>query len=140
MGNPLTTSDSVRQATRRLLATLPREASSVKVLARPPVLFYILDRVAFQRVADRHGLGQPGSRREWALVDESQLRQEGDPDQIMAELRRSWEVVDSWPTTLSLPTRLDDDPGIIRHVRTDRTSSERPANLWLLRSRLAGGP
>ena len=81
-------------------------------LARPPLVFYLALGGKIQaRPLDNVGaLHQPGARNRWALVDELQLRQAGDPDQIVAELRPRWRIEQVFEDRPNLPTLLDVDP------------------------------
>jgi len=129
----LAPSDSLRRAVAATLAELPEEATDLRVLARPPVIFYLAGRAGARVEADLEGLSRNASGR-WALVDWAQLRQSGNVDETAARLLEDWEKVGEQPTTLNLPTLLDIDPGAARTARP--TEAEAP--LWLLRRREHG--
>ncbi len=126
----LAPSDSLRTSTSRALADLPEAAPGLRVLARPPVSFYIGGRAAARVEPDVEGLLRvPGGA--WALVDAAQLRQSGDVDGLVARLSQGWERVGEYPTSLNLPTQLDVDPGAAARPRP----READAPLWLFRPR-----
>lgn len=131
----LAPSDSLRIAVGRVLGGLPREVPGLRLLARPPVTFYIGGRAAARIEPDLDGLLQPQGDGAWALVDLAQLRQSGDLPTTSARLLERWEKVAEYPTTLNPPTLLDVDPAAARIVR----SGEAEAPLWLLRPRSTGG-
>lgn len=131
----LAPSDSLRRAVAATLAELPEGASNLRVLARPPVIYYLAGRAEARVVPDWESLARDGSGR-WALLDWAQLRQSSDANEIAARLLERWENVGERPTTLNLPTLLDIDPGAALTVRP--TEAEAP--LWLLRRREHGAP
>lgn len=102
--------------------------SVVKLLARPPVVFYLSGRISTRRLPDLESLKSLEGSGEWAIVDEIQLRQEVDGIAgFETELPR-WEVVKVEENTLGAATRLDVDPSA--------TASGRPSppeRLWLLK-------
>jgi len=131
---PLAPSDSLRNGVRKAVADLPAGTPGLRLLARPPVTFYVGGRVQVQVEPDLTRLLAPGNLRLWALVDLAQLRQEGDPKTASAALLGRWELVREYPTQLSLPALLDIDPAAARAGRSESLS----APLWLLRPRTAG--
>ncbi len=132
---PLAASDSLRIAVRHGLSDLPEAAAGLRLLARPPVRFYLAGRVPVIVEPDLAHLRLPGNPRFWALVDQAQLRQEGDLNGATDALLEHWEVVREYPSRLSLPALLDTDPDAARAGR----SSAVYAPLWLMRPRM-GGP
>ena len=61
--------DSVRSAVNRAIAELPRETPGLRLLARPPVTFYIGGRAAARIEPDLDGLLHDQGDGAWALVD-----------------------------------------------------------------------
>lgn len=127
---PLASSDSLRRAVAATLAELPEEASGLRVLARPPVIYYLAGRAEARVEPDWESLASGRSGR-WALVDWAQLRQSADAEEAATRLLEHWEKVGEQPTTLNLPTLLDIDPSAARTARP----TEADAPLWLLRRR-----
>lgn len=134
-GGLLAPSDSLRRAVAATLVELPKGASNLRLLARPPVIYYLAGRTEARVEPDWESLARDGSGR-WALLDWAQLRQSRDADEIAARLLEHWEKVGERPTKLNLPTLLDIDPGAALTVRP--TEAEAP--LWLLRRREHGAP
>ena len=84
---PLAASDSLRNAVRKAVADLPAGTPGLRLLARPPVTFYLGGRVRRCRWnLTWRGCSRLGDPRFWALVDLAQLRQEGDPKTASAAL------------------------------------------------------
>ncbi len=133
---PLAPSDSLRSAVRKALADLPAGTPALRLLARPPVTFYLAGRVAVQVEPDLAHLLVPGANPIWALVDLAQLRQEGDLKAATSAIVGRWEIVREYPSQPSLPALLDMDPAAARAG----TSESMQAPLWLLRPRTAQGP
>ncbi|HMF37755.1 MAG TPA: glycosyltransferase family 39 protein [Isosphaeraceae bacterium] len=131
---PLAPSDLLRSGVRKAVADLPAGTPGLRLLARPPVTFYLGGRVQVQVEPDLARLLAPGNPGHWALVDLAQLRQEGDPKTASARLLSLWELVREYPVQLGLPALLDIDPGAARAGRSESSS----APLWLLRPRTAG--
>jgi hypothetical protein len=131
---PLAPSDLLRNGVRKAVADLPAGTPGLRLLARPPVTFYVGGRVPVRVEPDLTRLLAPGNPRLWALVDLAQLRQEGDPRTASATLLGRWELVREYPARLSLPALLDIDPGAARAGRSESIN----APLWLLRPRTAG--
>ena len=131
---PLAPSDSLRTATRQVLADLPKETPGLRLLARPPVRFYLAGRVPMRIEPDLARLLEPANPGLWALVDLTQLRQDGDLIDAQAKILSHWELVREYPTMLNLPTLLDFDPGAARAGSSDALQ----APLWLLRPRSGG--
>jgi hypothetical protein len=131
---PLATSDSLRSAVGKAIADLPAGTPGLRLLARPPVLFYLAGRVPARVEPDLARLIAPADPRLWALVDLAQLRQEARVEAATADLMDRWELVGEYPAHLSLAALLDIDPSA---ARAGRSASIR-APLWLLRPRTAG--
>jgi dolichyl-phosphate-mannose-protein mannosyltransferase len=135
----LTPSDSLRRATSRVVPALPEDVAGLRLLVRPPVTFYLAGRVALFPMSGSDQLRVPGNPRLWALVDSAILRSEsGRPSEanaanLLARFSNHWEIVEEFPTTLSLPTMLDLDPASALVESADRS-----APLWLLRPRRPG--
>ena len=132
----LAPSESLDQACRQISAVLPGELAGLRVLVRPPVTYYLKGRFAIYPMAGSDQLDGPGDPRYWALVDSAILRSEagsGSGRELLDRFAKHWEVVEEFPTTLSLPTALDLDPRIARQSSADRSSP-----LWLLRPRRPG--
>ena len=125
-------SDSLRTACHDLASVLPADVPELRLLARPPVRFYLAlsGRGPLGTVADLRSLLDQSGPASWAVVDEVLLRQEGDASVGRRRLLESYEVVDEWPTELNLPTLLDVDPAAAR-----RESGARSASMLLLRPR-----
>lgn len=124
---PLGPSDSLRSAVAKARSMgIPDSPSPIRVLARPPVRFYLGGPSRVE--PDAEGLLRGGGDA-WALVDVAQLRQSGDVSDLGARLLERWEKVAEFPTTLNAPTLLD--------VAPDAAVASRPgeadAPLWLLR-------
>ena len=132
-------SDSLYQATVQLAAILPDEVKGLRLLVRPPVTYYLAGRVGLYPMSGSDQLSMAGGRGVWALVDSAILRSElGEPSggsgrNLLDRFAKDWEVVEEFPTTLSLPTMLDLDPGAARRENADRSCP-----LWLLRPRRTG--
>jgi dolichyl-phosphate-mannose-protein mannosyltransferase len=133
-------SDSLYQATIEVSAVLPDQVKGLRLLARPPVTYYLAGRVDLYPMAGSDSLLTPGDPRIWALVDSAVLRSESGPISIgsgrhpLDRFADHWEVVQEFPTNPSLPTLLDLDPGLARPSSADRSYP-----LWLLRPRTAKG-
>jgi 4-amino-4-deoxy-L-arabinose transferase-like glycosyltransferase len=125
--------DSLRTATSRIVARIPKEVQAIQVLGRPAMLFYTTPLLGWRgipsgRLPDSKALLVPGAGG-WALVDAVLLRQEGDTNTVLDRLLDRWEVVAEEPTTLSKATLLDVDPSA---AVGDLSAREEP--LILLRS------
>jgi 4-amino-4-deoxy-L-arabinose transferase-like glycosyltransferase len=131
---PLANSDSLRSAVGKAIADLPAGTPGLRLLARPPVLFYLDGRVPAQVEPDLARLITPADPRVWALVDLAQLRQEAQLEAATAELLGRWELVHEYPAELSLAALLDIDPGAASAGRSESTR----APIWLLRPRTIG--
>ena len=95
---PLAPSDSLRNSVRKAVADLPPGTAGLRLLARPPVTFYLAGRVAVYVEPDLAHLNTAGDSRLWALVDFAQLRQERDPQAATAA--RSSSAGSSFKNTL----------------------------------------
>lgn len=133
---PGASSDSLRDAVAQVLANLPPGTVGLRLLARPPVTFYLGGRIAARVEPNLESLLVSGNPKLWALVDVAQLRQEGDLKMATEKLLTRWEIVHEYPTHLNLPTLLDVDPGAARPGRSEAVN----APLWLLRPRSKGTP
>ena len=131
----LAPSDSLRVAVRRAVGDLPGSNTVLRLLARPPVTFYIGGRRDARVEPDLDALLRDEGRGGWALVDLVQLRQSGDLAATSARLLERWEKVGEYPSSLNLPTLLDVDPGAARQA----SPAAADAPLWLLRPRTNGG-
>lgn len=131
----LAPSDSLRLAVGRALRDLPGQRPALRLLARPPVTFYLGGAASVRTEPDLDALLRDGGDAGWALVDLALLRESGDLAAASARLLERWEKVGVYPTTLNLPTLLDVDPGAARRARP--AAAEAP--LWLLRPRTTGG-
>ncbi len=125
--------DSLRAAASRIVASIPPDVRALRLLGRPPLMFYaapLLSRrgIASGRLASSDDLLSTDGG--WAIVDAALLRQEGDPRDRLDRLRRRWDVVAEVPTTLSNATLLDVDP---RAATGDLSARDEP--LYLLRPR-----
>ena len=132
-------SDSLYRATEQLSANLPDRVKGLRLLARPPVTYYLAGRIGLYPMSGSDQLSKPGDPGLWAMVDAAILRSEfGQPSgdsgrNLLDRFANNWEVVEEFPTTLSLPTLLDLDPGAARRDNPDRSCP-----LWLLRPRRPG--
>ena len=124
---PLGPRDSLRTATSTARVAVGDSDAPVRVLARPPVRFYLAAPSIVE--PDAEGLLKGGGG--WALVDVAQLRQSGEVIDLGARLLERWEKVGEYPTTLDAPTLLDVNPGAAVVSRP----GEADAPLWLLRPR-----
>ena len=118
--------DSLRVATFRLVADLPPGVSSVALLGRPSLRFYVANALASRRVdvrilsnLDELETLPPDA---WAIVDMAQVRQEGRVVGGQARLPGRWRMVTNEPTTLSPATLLDVDPAAAVGVLSARSA------------------
>ena len=125
-------SDSLRTACHQLASALPANVPEIRLLARPPVRYYLAlsGRGPLHPVADLESLLRLVDPAAWVVVDETILRQEGDPQVARGRLLEHYDVVNEWSTQLNLPTLLDVDPAASR-----RESRARSGSLLLLRPR-----
>ena len=129
-------SDSLRRACLKVDSLLPKDLEGLRVLVRPPVTYYLAGRAALHPMSGLEQAEKPGDPRFWTLIDSAIVRSElGQPSpgparNLLDRFANHWELVEEVPTTLSLPTLLDLDPGAAR-----RASADRSAPLWLLRPR-----
>ncbi|MHB1556924.1 MAG: ArnT family glycosyltransferase [Isosphaeraceae bacterium] len=131
----LTPSDSVRAACRKITSILPKNVESLRLLARPPVTFYLSSKVA---VSPQPTLGQLLEGRDtgsWALIDGAMIKPSGEYRRQLAGARVRWDFVREVPTTMNLPTLLDVDPGAA--ASGGRSPS---ASLLLFRPKGSGAP
>ena len=121
--------DSLRLAVPLLAKAIPAEVSSVLVLARPPVLFYLSGRINAQRVADEEALRAPDLSRSWAVVDEALAPEDATTPPGQYPLRRIRNTASSQYNWMGPATRLDAD-----HSATALGRPPPRLRLWLLRS------
>jgi dolichyl-phosphate-mannose-protein mannosyltransferase len=124
-------SNSLRIAVTQMETTVPASVRNLRVLARPPVLFYLqkVDRLHLEPFARSHDLLPGDFETTWALVEEMQLQQEGNTDNLLAQLRGHWEASTTWLEDQSLPALLDRDPGAVFRG----ASRYERQKLWLFR-------
>jgi 4-amino-4-deoxy-L-arabinose transferase-like glycosyltransferase len=108
-------SDSLRQVCGEMLDELPKGLRGLRLLARPPVTFYLGGKVPVQSQANLDALLRPADPTVWAVVDFALLEQEGDPVRAKARILERWEPVREWMTHLNLPTLLDMHPEAARN-------------------------
>jgi dolichyl-phosphate-mannose-protein mannosyltransferase len=131
---PLAPADSLRNAVKQALSDLPSETRGLRLLVRPPVVFYLGGRIPSRTEPNLARLLEFTDRQTWALIDVAQLRQEGDLKTARSRLLSRWEIVHEYPTFLNLPTLLDVDPGAARAGDSELIAEP----LWLLRPRMVG--
>jgi 4-amino-4-deoxy-L-arabinose transferase-like glycosyltransferase len=125
---------SLRVAADALLKDLPAGVPGLRLLARPAVTFYLGRKVTVEVEPDLGHLVSDKAGGAWAVLDDVQLRQEGDLTVAAARLRERWDRVAEYPTALTLPTLLDVDPGAARSGRSEMVN----ASLMLLRPKTRG--
>jgi dolichyl-phosphate-mannose-protein mannosyltransferase len=131
----LAPTDALKTASASITHDLPETVKNLRVLARPPLTFYLGQnaRVAIERQSSLDDFLRPSDAATWALLDTAVIRHDED---FSLELNRSsadWVLVRVTPTPLSLPVLLDIDPSV--------ASSENaavPVELRLLRPKRAG--
>ncbi|MGP0066709.1 MAG: ArnT family glycosyltransferase [Isosphaeraceae bacterium] len=126
-------SDSLRLACRSISGDIPKDVTSLRLYARPPVTFYLSGTVPLYPQPGLERLLTTGDPRSWALLDMAMVRQEAMPNERLAGLLGKWDVVRDIPTTLNMPTLLDIDPAAVTSGAGDRSAS-----LLLLRPRRPG--
>jgi 4-amino-4-deoxy-L-arabinose transferase-like glycosyltransferase len=137
----LAPSDTLYRACSEVANALPEDVRTLRLLARPPVTFYLAGRVGLAPMAGSDGLLRRGDPSNWALVDSAILRSEiGGPSEgngrdLLQRFAKDWELVGEFPTDPSLPTLLDLDPTLARSSKGDRSYP-----LWLLRPRSGKAP
>ena len=137
----LAPSDSLYRATLHIAEKLPREVQSLRLLARPPVTYYLAARIPLSSMPGSEAMLKGGDPQAWALVDSAILRSEsgeilgGRGHDGLDRFKNNWEIVEEFPTNPSLPTLLDLDPGLARSDSGDRSYP-----LWLLRPRTSKAP
>jgi hypothetical protein len=126
----LAPSDSLRDASGALLSELPRDVADLRVLARPPLLFYLAlaGQTRVQRQPDLAHLLDKADPQAWAVLDLALMRQANMSQADLDRATAGWTLVREVPTTLNLPTLLDIDPAAARGEMMDFT-----APIWLLR-------
>lgn len=104
-------SDSVRAACRKITGILPKNLESLRLLARPPVTFYLSSSAAVSPQPTLERLMQGSDATSWVLIDGAMIEQSGPDRRRLAAARVRWDFVRELPTTMNLPTLLDVDPG-----------------------------
>lgn len=104
-------SDSLRAACRKITSILPKNLESLRLLARPPVTFYLSGVVVISPQPTLERLLQGGDANAWSLIDGAMIEQSGEERRRLAGARVRWDFVREVPTTMNLPTLLDVDPG-----------------------------
>ncbi len=104
-------SDSLRLACRKITSILPKNLESLRLLARPPVTFYLSGAVAVSPQPTLERLLEGGDANSWSLIDGAMIEQSGEERRRLAGARVRWDFVREVPTTMNLPTLLDVDPG-----------------------------
>ena len=131
-------SDSIRTivgSVENLIETSGSPVAALQTFARPPVLFYLAlgGRVRGLPLEGVGPLLRPIANRTPALLDGLQLRQEGNPEAIVEQLRSSWRVVREFEDRPGPPTLLDVDP----NAAFGPSAAER---VWFLLLEPAAGP
>jgi hypothetical protein len=127
-------SDSLRHACRILPNELPADLRNLRLYARPPVTFYLSDRLPVSPQPDLEHLLAPGDPRSWALLDMAMVRQQYGTPGRPPGLTERWMVIHEVPTTMTLTTFLDIDPSAASNGAGDRS-----APLLLLRPKRPEG-
>jgi dolichyl-phosphate-mannose-protein mannosyltransferase len=133
----LAPTDSLKTAAASLVKDLPRSVKTLRVLARPPLVFYLSQSAGFEieRQASLSELLRPSDAATWALLDSAIRAQDKEPE---AELERSssdWVLERVIPTSPSIPVLLDIDPSV---ASSDNAGAQ--VELRLLRPKRAGDP
>jgi dolichyl-phosphate-mannose-protein mannosyltransferase len=117
----LTPSDSLRVASRSIVGELSKDASQLRILARPSLTFYLAQAsgVAIGRQPDLARLVDSRDPRAWAVLDMALMRQDNVSGGELARSLGDWTVFREIPTTLNLPTLLDIDPAAARGGEAD---------------------
>ena len=131
----LAPSDSVRGAVELLVAQLPGRMVPIKVLARPPVSYYLGNSVIVLSLAGPEALARPADPSALAIYDAGLSAEPVLGDGLPEFLREDWAIVGRGPTTLSLPALLDIHPDAAN--ATDDARVLRNAPLWLIRPKRA---
>ncbi len=108
----LAPTDSLRLASVAVARDLPTDLKKLRVLARPPVTFY-LGRATSVGLETQPGLAtllEPKDDGSWALLDTALVRQDKNAAAELSRLSAAWVLVQSFPSTLSLPVLLDIEP------------------------------
>ncbi len=106
--------DSLKTASASIAHDLPPTVKNLRVLARPPVTFYLGQSatVPIETQASLSALLRPGDAATWALFDTAIIRQDEDRSVERNRSAANWVLVRAIPTPLSLPVLLDIDPGV----------------------------
>ncbi|MDX2037933.1 MAG: glycosyltransferase family 39 protein [Isosphaeraceae bacterium] len=106
--------DSLRSAVSRVIAKLPPGVATVRMLARPTVIFHAAGRVSARRLAGLDDLQAGAISGEYALIDEIQLDQESGARARLEASLAGWEIVATEENRLGPAARLDVDPAAAR--------------------------
>jgi dolichyl-phosphate-mannose-protein mannosyltransferase len=131
----LAPTDSLKLASASIAHDLPATVKNLRLLARPPLTFYLgrSAAVTIEPQAGLSGLLRPADPSTWALFDTAIIRQD---DDVTAERDRSsadWVLVRTIPTPLSLPVLLDIDPAV-----ASRWNAGASVELRIMRPKRAG--
>ncbi len=104
--------DSLRLASFTVARDLPADAKNLRVLARPPVTFYLgrATSVGLDTQPGLAGLLEQTGDGSWALLDTAIVRQDKDAEAELSRFSAAWVLVQSFPSRLSLPVLLDIEP------------------------------
>jgi hypothetical protein len=105
-------SDSLRLASVSIPSKIPAGSSGVRVLVRPPVLYYLAmaGQAAVLREPDLRRLLKPGAGPSWAILDTALVRQDQIDEAELSASLAPWASALEVPASLNLPTLLDIDP------------------------------
>ncbi len=133
----LAPSNSIRNAVASLTRDLPEDVHRLRVLARPPVTFYLGQsrRVTVERQPSLSRLLEPADATSWAVLDMAIIRQDKALEVDLVPQAARWTLVRAIPTRLSLPVLLDIDPGA-----AGGANANPEVELRLLRPKRAGDP
>jgi len=109
----LAPTDSLKLACRALPRQLPKHVSELRLLARPAVAFYLSleNHLILRSQPDLEHLLEPPRSPTWCVVDSALIRQDGRSPAEVDRMSNHWLVAGELPSSLSLPTLLDVDPG-----------------------------
>ncbi len=116
----LAPTDSLKSASASIAHDLPTTVKNLRVLARPPVTFYLgqTATIPIETQADLSALLRPGDASTWALFDTAIIRQDEDRSVEQNRSAADWVLVRAIPTPLSLPVLLDIDPAVATTWKT----------------------
>jgi hypothetical protein len=132
LGGVLEPSNSLRLDMRKVEGSLAKFTSRLKLLTRPPAIFYLrhCQNVQLERLTDSSAL-QAADSSAWALVEEIQLRQEGNFEQRLRRLFRTWDAASPFIQDLEPADLLDHHPG----AALGNSGEHDQQVIWLLRPR-----